>query len=389
MTHTKKTFISLILLLLAAFHCVAQQRTDTPRRLSGDAYASILTCGPGEEFYEAFGHSALRICDTTNHIDLVFNYGTYDFTTPHFYLKFAKGQLDYCVAFMRFDEFMLEYRYFRRSVWEQRLRLDADELERLFDALIDNVQPQNMYYKYDFFRDNCATRIRDMIDNAVAEGRQFHASEPAKPATYRTMIYKYTEASMPWWRLGVDLLLGARCDQTMNSAEQMYVPLEMMTIYDTTPVAGGAALTETPQQLLPDSRAPQRALPSPTLVFWLLFAAVLLLTLLADRKGWQLTWLDIILFGATGAVALLVMFLWFFSDHWCAKVNLNLIWANPLFLWLAARVRRRDHVVTLCATLLLALFLAGWAWWPQQFNVAVVPMVLTLLTRLVKKLRRQ
>ena len=163
----------------------------------------------------------------------------------------------------------------------------------------------------------------------------------------------------------------------------------MMTIYDTTPVAGGAALTEAPQQLLPDSRAPQRALPSPTLVFWLLFAAVLLLTLLADRKGWQLTWLDIILFGATGAVALLVMFLWFFSDHWCAKVNLNLIWANPLFLWLAARVRRRDHVVTLCATLLLALFLAGWAWWPQQFNVAVVPMVLTLLTRLVKKLRRQ
>ena len=222
MTHTKKTFISLILLLLAAFHCVAQQRTDTPRRLSGDAYASILTCGPGEEFYEAFGHSALRICDTTNHIDLVFNYGTYDFTIPHFYLKFAKGQLDYCVAFMHFDEFMLEYRYFRRSVWELRLRLDADELERLFDALIDNVQPQNMYYKYDFFRDNCATRIRDMIDNAVAEERQFHASEPAKPATYRAMIYKYTEGTMPWWRLGVDLLLGARCDQTMNSAEQMF-----------------------------------------------------------------------------------------------------------------------------------------------------------------------
>lgn len=381
---SKRHFILLILLLLG--FAPAYAASDTPK-LDSTAYASVLTCGPGDELYETFGHSALRIVDSANGIDAVFNYGMFSFGEPHFYLKFFRGQLNYYVCAMSFGDFMLEYDYCGRSVFEQRLKLSSDELQVLFDTLCRNVLPENRYYKYDFFRDNCATRVRDIIETSLA-GRSFVKYDVQVPATsFRDLIYKYTDSTLLWWRFGIDLLLGARCDAAMTTGQYMYIPMEMMTQYDTSLLADGTTLAERAVQLIPDKRTPMPKSVSPTMCFWVLFAIVLALSLLGHRKVWKLYWLDGVIYAAVGIVSLVLMYLWFFSDHWCAKMNLNLIWANPLFLWLLVRLRRNNTVVALIIGAILLVFLAGACFLPQHFNSAVLPIALTLAVRLYFSVR--
>ena len=382
----RRSCIILIIMFLSALFVGAQTLSAQSRKLSDSAYAAILTVGPGDEFYESFGHTALRICDTVRGIDLVFNYGSFYFDQDYFYLKFAKGKLDYFVLAQPFDEFIFEYQYYGRAVYEQRLLLDSTEMAALVAALLNNVLPENMFYAYDFFRDNCATRVRDMVEQSL-RGRKLLKNEfPAEPNTYRTLIYKYTDSTLLWWRLGVDLLLGLHCDETLTAPQYMYVPMEMMTQYDTMRLANGQTLTETPVQLLPERRKPLTKSVSPTLCFWLLFGAVALLTLAARRKGWRLYWMDGLLFGVASVLSLLLMYLWFVSDHYCCNWNLNLLWANPLLLWMVCRLRHPNYVVALIAAVLELAFLVGYAWLPQQFNAAAIPMALMLVLRLSVRL---
>ncbi|MBP5189287.1 MAG: DUF4105 domain-containing protein [Bacteroidales bacterium] len=386
----KRHFILLILLLLGCTCSYAGPTgiTDTVK-LDSSAYASILTCGPGDEFYETFGHSALRICDTANDVDIVFNYGMFSFDEPHFYLKFAGGQLNYYVSKQKFENFILEYHYYGRWVMEQRLRLTPTELQTLYDALTTNALPENKYYLYDFFRDNCATRIRDKIDEAL-DGRSILDNSYTTPeASYRNLIYKYTNGTLLWWRLGVDLLLGSRCDKPMTKSQYMYIPMEMMTQLDTMHLADGNTLSEPIVQLLTDKRVPMKKSISPTFCFWILFAVILLLTLLAHRNKWKLYWLDGILFTVVSLVSLLLAYMWFGSNHWCTKANPNLLWANPLFLILLFRLRHRNTAVTIVTACFLLAALLGWVLLPIQLNSAVLPIVLMLLVRLADRIFKQ
>ncbi len=390
----KKLHTIFILLLLQIVNFVGATPQDTIRGLSDGAFASLLTCGPGSEFYESFSHTAIRVCDTNNHIDIVFNYGCFDFAEPHFYFKFAKGQLDYCVVAQSFDEFMFEYQYYKRAVWEQRLHLKHKELEQLFSDLLVNAQPENMYYKYDFFRDNCATRVRDKIEQSL-DGRTLRRSEyPTESRSYRDLLYKHTEGTLLWWRLGVDLLLGSNCDMRMTTLQYTFIPLELMTQYDTCRVVYTSSgemdstvetLTDPAVQLLTDRRDPPRKNVSPTLCFWMLFAIVVLLTFISRRNEWKIYWLDGILFAIVGILSLVLLFLWFGSDHWCCEANLNLIWANPLYLWLLFRLRHSNMVIVLILGCTLFAFFVGWAMWPQHFNAAVLPITLTLAVRLADR----
>ena len=172
----KSLFISAFLLL---FPLLAGAQEASMPRLSDSAYASLITCGPGDEFYTTFGHSAIRINDSVNNIDVVYNYGTFDFDTPHFYWKFARGRLNYCLSRSSFDNFMFEYSMEGRAVWEQRLRLTSQELNNLFIALETNYMPQYRYYLYDFFRDNCATVPFPLPP--LCQSRNHHRHQPLLP----------------------------------------------------------------------------------------------------------------------------------------------------------------------------------------------------------------
>ena len=383
----RKGFILLILLSLHHPVTFGQHQAQADNFLSENAYASILTCGPGNEFYETFGHSALRIVDSARGVDVVFNYGMFSFSEPHFYFKFARGRLNYFVTVQPYQEFMAEYDYFGRSVTEQRLNMSGEELMRLYKALIINAQPENKYYRYDIFHDNCATRVHDMVNAALDESDRIDFKNVNKHVSYRDLIHKYTGKHLKWWCFGCDILLGARCDRDMTTQQYMYIPAEMMTIYDTSVTMCGQKISCQPDELLPQTFTPQETVCSPALFFMLLFLIVLILTLVGKHKGWKLVWLDAVFFAVAAILSLLLLFMWFGSDHWCTKWNFNLLWANPLFVYLLFRLRKPCRGMVIATICCLAAAIVMWfIGWPQNFNSATILITLTLIVRLCARL---
>ena len=375
------------ILFLASLSLRAQDIPEMPvlPRLSDSAFASVLTCGPGDEFYTAFGHSAIRVCDSTQDIDMVYNYGTFDFGAPHFYWTFARGNLNYYQSRESYTSFLWCYGYEGRYVYQQRLRLSNQELNNLFTALEVNNLPEYRYYMYDFFRDNCATRVRDMVSDALCHRTLAPEAVNDTNYTYRDMVTLHTDGPLRWWRFIIDMALGIRCDHRCSNYEYMFSPIEMMAVLDTLQVSDTQQPLVSPaEQLLPETRTPLPDIISPYLTFLLLFVVVLALTLLGWRKGWKLRWLDIILYSIMFLASLLILFLWFFSAHYCAKVNLNILWASPLLLYFIIRGDKAKRWMTYlqCAMLVAAIVITFVAL-PQKMNAAVLWIALTLLVRLL------
>lgn len=385
----KKSIILLLAILLATPILRAQASNNI--RLSDSAFASILTCGEGDEFYTSFGHSAVRVCDSVQGIDVVYNYGTFNFDIPHFYWTFARGRLNYCLSRSDFNSFLFEYSYEGRAVWEQQLRLSPQEVNNLFVALETNYLPEYRYYLYDFFRDNCATRVRDMVQGALCHRSLSPATTTDTNLTYRNLLYRNTEDNLLWWRFGVDAVLGQRCDHRCSNYEYMFSPIEMMHQFDTLTVSDTHEPLANPAvQILAPTREPNARSLSPTLLFWVLFMAVLCLTIMGWNKEWKLRWLDIPLFLLPFLISLLVMFLWFFTSHYCTKPNLNLLWASPLFIYFAIRLRRSNRWL-ICLQMLMLFYAAVMtlAPLPQQLNAAVLPISLILMLRLISNMRHR
>lgn len=382
-----RRIVLIFALLLLPFAGQAQEQGQRP--LSDSAFASVLTCGAGDEFYTSFGHTAIRVCDTARGLDMVYNYGTFDFDTPHFYWTFARGKLNYCLSRSSFEDFMLEYRYEGRAVWEQRLRLSEQEVNNLYLMLETNYLPEYRYYMYDFFRDNCATRVRDMVRDCLCHDRLSPECRRDTNLSYRNILYQSTEGTLLWWRLAIDMALGVRCDQRCSNYEYMFSPLKMMEQFDTlTRVGSGEPVAEHAVTLLQETRQqPSRSL-SPTLVFWVPFVMVLCLTLMEWRKGWSLGWMDRVLFIVVSLLSLLALFLWFCTDHYCTKINLNVLWASPLFIYFAIMLRRSNRwVVVAQLVMLLAAMVMTLAPLPQQLNAALLPISLLLAVRLIAQLK--
>lgn len=345
--------------------------------LSDSATASVITCGPGNDFYLAFGHSAIRICDSTRGIDFVYNYGTFNFDTPHFYLKFAQGQLDYRLSRTSFNSFLATYNYERRAVWEQRLEIGPQEVNNLFLMLEWNYLPENRYYRYDFFRDNCATRVRDMVEGATGHATITY-DESYAGQSYRRMVHESAGDCQQWWTLGVDMLLGLPADHRCDEREAMFHPIKMMQTF------AGSRLGNTensrnmvgrPTQHLADHREPlSRSFP-PLVVFALVFVAVALLTW---KKLWP-RWADRTLFVLAGVVGLFLCFMWFGTDHYCTAWNLNILWASPLLILIAIRM---EHSPRWALWLQLGCFAAATVWVAVcGLSAAIIPIILMLALR--------
>ena len=344
--------------------------------LSETATASVLTCGPGDDFYTTFGHSAIRIYDTAKGIDLVYNYGTFDFNTPHFYWKFMRGQLNYMLGRSSFEGFMEEYIYYGRAVWEQRLNFTPQEVSNLYLLLEQNYLPEYRYYRYDFFRDNCATRVRDMVEMACGRHRPSPLCRDISydVSSYRRMVAEPLKGTLEWWRLGIDMLFGLPADHRCTEAESMMMPENMRKLFSVY-TRGERPLVENEIQLLEERREPlSRSFP-PVVVFALIFVGVALLT----WKQIMPRWVDRVLFILAGAVGLFLLFMWFGTNHYCTEWNLNILWASPLLILIAIRLERSPK----------------WALWLQEgcfavaavwviicgLSLALIPLILTLALR--------
>lgn len=364
----KRLVLALMLLPLAV--CAQQP-------LSTEATASLLTCGPGNDFYTTFGHTAVRISDPEQGIDYVYNYGTFDFDTPNFYWKFMRGQLDYKLSRTTFDRFMAEYNYEGRSVVEQPLCFEAQQLDNLFILLETNLLPEYRYYRYDFFRDNCATRVRDVLYSAWGQDTLLQRALPER--SYRRLVSDNLKGTLEWWRLGIDILFGLPADHRCSAPERMFLPMEMMAEYAQTATSGiwvCPGMVDAPVQLLEETRTPPSRSFPPVVAFALLLVLVAVMT----WKGWWRPWMDRFLFALAGLLGLFLCFMWFGTDHYCTAWNLNILWANPLLVLVAIRLRQSPR----WALWLQLGCLAVAAIWVTVcgLSAAIIPIILMLALRI-------
>ena len=202
---------------------LALGQTQRQQTLSQEATISILTIGPGVALYDRFGHSAFRVKDSVNNIDWTFNYGTYDFNAPNFYGKFVKGQLLYSLSAGYFQGFIEYYKKQNRSVREQVLNLDQEQKGRLFSFLLWNAEPANKNYRYDFFFDNCATRIRDVLASNLGNQLKYSASFDPEPLSFRQLIQNQVPYN-DWGSLGMDIAIGAVVDVPATPWQFQFLP---------------------------------------------------------------------------------------------------------------------------------------------------------------------
>jgi hypothetical protein len=373
---------SSLLLLLISFQTFSQPK------LSEHAKISLLTCSPGDELYSIFGHSAIRVSDPVIGIDDVYNYGTFNFDTPNFYLKFANGRLNYMLAKGRFSRFKQIYWYEQRSVYEQTLNLTGKEKQQLFDALLTNLKPENKFYRYDFFFDNCATRIRDIIA-ANVDGKIVWPDSKNKDLTFRDQLHEY-DGDSPWIADGLDIILGVKTDYKANVSEQMYIPDYMQLYFENAQIEGQETrrnLVEKGKQILQFQPEKSTTFWSPLVVFGALLILFILLSIWETESARTFFYTTRVLLFASGVVGLIIVFLWFISMHAATKINLNIIWANPLnviiaFLplrWYAKKAIR--WYVNFYGGSLVLLLVAGW-FLPQFFPPLVWPVTLLILLRI-------
>ncbi len=346
---------------------------------------TLLTCAPGAELYSTFGHTAIRVQDSTTGGDEVYNYGTFEFA-PDFYMKFVRGKLLYALSVEPFPDFMYQYQQESRSVIEQELALTCLQKAQLYTALRTNAQPQNRSYRYDFLFDNCTTRARDMIALKAAARVAFKDILPANHPTFRDEIDVYLKrAHQDWSKLGIDLLLGAKMDRKASNTEAMFLPDNLLKAVDSA-ATNHSPLVKEKKTILPMPSVTTESLTvTPMIAFGLLLAVFLIMSFI--NQPWVhtiLTILDFLLFLILGLVGLLLLFMWFGTNHALCANNYNLLWAAPTNMVAAFFVHKRSgwskkyFSAVFFITLILLL---AWAFLPQRMNPAFLPLVLTILLR--------
>jgi hypothetical protein len=345
-------------------------------RLSEEAQISMLTASPGDELYSVFGHSALRVHDPLAGIDEVYNYGTFDFNTPNFYLKFIRGKLFYQLSVSTFRQFLYEYDQEQRAVYEQLLILTSDEKQRIYDFLLVNRLPENRSYLYDFFYDNCATRIRDIVHEllVIDWGEDPY---PGPPRSFRDMLQPYL-SNMPWAAFGIDLALGLPADRIATPWHYMFLPDEMFTAFAQARHIDGRPLVGHHQVVLQASGQPSSSFPiTPKAVTWTIFL-IGLASLFNKRFSYAF---DKAFFSVLGLTGIVIAVLWFFSDHESTNQNMNLLWAIPTHLYFIFRTGTSGKLTTvryyyLGVCIVSVLLIVLWHFIPQGFNAAFFPLVL-------------
>lgn len=355
--------------------------------LSPEARVSLLTISPGAELYSTFGHSALRIVDPALGIDQNYNYGTFNFNAPGFYLKFLRGQLDYQIASY---PFYLEMDYWNRSgrqVTEQVLRLSQEQKQKIFEYLNTNLLPENRDYRYLFLYDNCSTRLRDVLQIACGNSLVFDKNLN-DGQTYRYWIDQYAQRNnQKWADFGMDLAIGLPSDQKAGWDGAMFIPDNLMFALDSATIKTDSSSTGIvlSKQYLNELGVQSTANPfTPFLVFLLLFVAVAVYTYYQYKSKSVSKLFDVVLFTVLGFAGWIILLLWFFTDHGVTESNLSILWASPLLLpaiyyykskaW--ARWMLRIFILVLVIGFPLVQFFTG-----PKFSTDVVFIVLIILIR--------
>ena len=342
--HALKNCFYLLVFLISALPFSLQCQAE----LSELSEISILTCRPGDDIYNTFGHTAIMVRDPAYGKNEIYNYGIFDFKTPGFTIKFLRGKLLYYLGLQRYKSFMQAYHYEKRSVFEQKLNLDLEDKRNLYKVLKENYKPDNRAYLYDFFFDNCSTRPRDLVLNQF---ENLNLTETEEQKTFRDLIDEYTHAK-PWLDFGIDLIVGSIADREASVLEAMFLPeylyhhFDKITIDDKPLVSDSKLIADHENQI---EKRSERTWLTPIWVLGLLliFELRLFLGRRTAKMEKFLKWYDKIWFILGGLGGLLIAFMWWGTDHDATKSNINILIINPLLMLLAFTPKKLIRIFTL------------------------------------------
>lgn len=350
---------------------------------------SILTCSPGELVYELFGHTAIRIADPTHGVDFTVNYGLFDFDQPHFVYRFVRGKTDYMVGVSYTSSFLKSYSERGSGVTESILNLTEQEKIDLLNRLNENLQPENREYRYNFIYNNCATKVRDVIETSLL--RKISYPTHVDYYSFREAIMLYTQDA-PWSQLGFDLCLGMGADKNTTQRELLFLPEILGNTYASASVTdsiGKQPLSLRTHSLLTESNPDSSwnwSWLSPTLCAYLLLLFALYASFyMRKHKAW-LEVFDVVIFTINAIGGSIILFLILYSQHPFTGQNYNILWMNPLtFFPLIATVfpflKKINGLFYFGAMAMCLGFIILMPILQQHFNLAVLPWVSTMLLR--------
>ncbi|MGB1248571.1 MAG: DUF4105 domain-containing protein, partial [Chitinophagales bacterium] len=377
------------IILFIAF-CMTVFVSSAQVQLSESAEISVITCSPGDDLYNTFGHSAIRVQDAGWGIDVVYNYGTFSFGGSSmgeqldFGLTFMRGQLLYWVSVSSFDNFVASYEYQERWVYEQVLNLSQAEKQSLFDELTENAKEENKYYRYDFFFDNCSSRIRDILVNSLGDvyGTEESIVHQSTDKSFIDLIDSYIVDNV-WLDFGIDILLGSKSSAKATPYEYMFLPDYLMS--ETEKAEG---LVKDSYYVIPfEIRQEKEQIASsftPFIFFMVLMGLILFISIFNFKRNKHWFWLDRILLLITGVVGCLFLFMWLGTNHLAAHTNLNMLWAFPLNIIAVFFVGKKKFRPYCILILVLSVInLIGFSFL-QDFHFAIIPILLLLIVRYAK-----
>lgn len=376
----KKIHFFIVLFLSSCFLLSAQEK------LSSKATVSVITCGSGDVLYSTFGHSAFRIYDPLLGLDKVYNYGAFDFNTPNFYLNFAKGKLTYQLSTSSFSRFLRIYRYENRWVKTQELDLDIKEVQAMFDFLENNAKPENKLYQYDFFYDNCSTKIEEVITTVLKGKVTFSNSHITTNKTHRDLIDDYTK-NQKWGKFGIDLALGSVIDKNATKDEYKFLPDYIYQAFDNATLSTKKSFVKKSTVILKDKKLEESSsIFQPIIILSLLALLILASTYKNYTQKSRSKWLDFTLYFSTGLIGIVVLLLWLATSHTATYKNFNFLWAFApnlvvAFYMLKSNLPKWIAYYNWLLLLLLVVMLLLWLLKIQVFNTAIIPIILALSVR--------
>ena len=334
----RRSFLIIYIILVFAGLAKAESLTERMEHIYEDSIeVGLLTCYPGSEVYSLYGHTAIRFHNISTNEDWTFNYGVFNFKQKFFVLKFAFGKTDYELGMFTMKAFLKEYKKEGRKVIEQVLNLTQEEKVNLFLALCDNWRPENCMYRYNFFKDNCTTRARDIILWAInSDSTSIEIPEfDGKRLTWRENIHIYT-AGHEWEELGNDLALGQPTDNMMTDEERQFLPLNLMGDFANATIKttfGSVPLVATTRLILDGNETSQSVnnAPTPLQCIAILALIVVIVFLIEIKKKKIILPFDILLLIIIG-LAGIVMTVLAISDHPATFFNWQILILTPLAL---------------------------------------------------------
>ncbi len=331
-------YIVLTFILSVVNATVGAQSMTNPDRIQ----ISLLTCSPGKEVWAQYGHTAIRYYDKESGEDLAINYGIFSLDQTYFIPRFVLGMTDYRMGVQPMDMFLAQYSYEGRGVVEQVLNLSAEDKEVIYKTLQENMKPENVVYRYNYFFDNCTTRARDMLVNHLHGKVVYPPAE--EDATFRSMIHKWNN-KYEWSQFGEDLLLGVNADRKTTKSEQQFLPENLRSDFDKARYNGKPLVKETNVLLDAETEVAEPVFPLSPLSVALIFAVISLVMMLFSYRRQQVYWAwDLALMLTSGLMGI-IFFVMIFSQHPCVSLNFILLFFNPLPLFFLYSTIKKKKVI--------------------------------------------